>query len=124
AVAVLLVTLLCSPLASFAQTWMADITAMSKPTYVTLNGTTLYVAEHGELNGTAGGRILKYTLDSNGLPGPVTAIATRAASTDPTDPANDGHFISPDAIVVDASGNLFIADRYLNRITKLSPTGT
>jgi hypothetical protein len=120
----LLFALLCSPLASFAQTWMADISGIGKPTYVTLNGSTLYVSEHGELNGTGGGRILKYTLDGNGLPGAATVIATRAASTDPTDSANDGHFISPDAIVIDASGNLFIADRYLNRITKLSPTGT
>src|SRR3954466_16181547 len=112
AFAVLLVTLLGSVLPSFAQTWVADIPAaasaggrMNGPTFVALDsqhpvGTTwLYVSEHGEINGTAGGRILKINVAT----GAVTEIAQHGTA--------DGQFISPDAILVMSNGDLIISDR-------------
>lgn len=118
AVAVLLFALLCAPLVSRAQTWVENLTGMNGPTFVALDSrdgaTWLYVSEHGVPGGTGGGRILKFNLTAGG-PGTVIANAGTA----------DGEFISPDAIVVDpATGDLFIADRFLDRVQRITNTGT
>ena len=91
---------------------------MNGPTYVTIDanrtigGTTstwLYVSEHGASNNTGGGRILRYNLAS--------------LSTPPTD-IGQGHFTSPDGILIDAAtGNLTIADRARNHIVRIDNTG-
>jgi hypothetical protein len=108
----------CSALPSVAQTFVSSFDNIHGPTFVALDanraisGTTstwLYVSEHGDINNTGGGRILRYNL--------------AAQATAPVD-IGGGHFVSPDAIVVDAStGDLTIADRAQDRITRISSTG-
>jgi hypothetical protein len=106
---------------SGAQTYVAQLTGMNGPTFVALDTrgtpavTWLYVSEHGETNGTLGGRILRFNLTS----GATTPQVVATAGT------GDGQFVSPDAIVVDpASGDIFVTDRYLNRIQRLSVNPT
>src|SRR5688572_5896110 len=105
AFAVFLVTLLASVLPSFGQTFVSQFTGINGPTFVALDsraGTSwLYVSEHGETNGTGGGRILRFNLTSG-------STTPQVVATNGTGPAQ---FISPDGIVVDpATGDLFIAD--------------
>ena len=115
--------MMLSALSARAQNWTANLAA-TEPTFVALDsvgGTTyLYVSEHGAvpLGGAItsdGGRILKYNLTSGSTTPAVIAVHGSA----------DGQFISPDAIAIDpATHNLFIADRYLNRVQEITNTGT
>ena len=117
AFAVLLVTILGSALPSFAQTYLSSLSAAA-PTFVAIDTrastTWLYVSEHGGTSGTpptGGGRVLRYNLTS----GSTTAQVVASRGT------GNGQFISPDAILVDAAtGDLFISDRYQNKIQRLS----
>lgn len=120
---VLCAALLGLLLPAHAQTWRAHLPdpspALNGPTFVALDEARgfLYVSEHGNIDGTGGGRILKYPLAGGA---PIT-LAPRASST--TNP-EDGRFISPDAIVVDGpTGDLWIADRFLNRIQRITQNG-
>ncbi|MES2695426.1 MAG: NHL repeat-containing protein [Verrucomicrobiota bacterium] len=109
--------------AGWAQTWRSNLPsptpALNGPTFIALDEARgfIYVSEHGNIDGTGGGRILKYRI-AGGAP---TTIAGRASSANNPE---DGRFISPDAIIVDGpTGDLWIADRYLNRIQRITNTG-
>lgn len=111
----LLVTLLCLALPAFAQNYVTSLTGMNGPTFVALDtrggATWLYVSEHGEMDGTGGGRILRYNLTT----GSTTPQVVATAGT------SNGQFRSPDAILVDGpTGDIFVADRFLNRVQRLS----
>lgn len=112
----LLLTVL-SAVPGFAQSWTANYSA-TEPTFTALDGGYLYVSEHGDVpSGTTmpanGGQILKINLSN----GSTTVIAQRGTG--------NGQFISPDAILVDpTTHNLFIADRWLNRVQEITNTGT
>jgi hypothetical protein len=122
-----LVSLLVSALPGFAQTALTPLTSsVVKPTAVTIatdgSGTKwLYVSNHGDVPSggvapTNGGQILKFNL-TTGSTTPVVIKQAYNASTNP-----DG-FISPDGIAVEPStGDLFIADRYLNRVQRINAT--
>lgn len=109
----------CSAVSAFAQSFVSAFDNINGPTFVAIDsnrnigGTTstwLYVSEHGNTNNTGGGRILRYNLAS-------------PAST-PVD-IGGGHFVSPDGILVDATtGDLIIADRAQDKITRIANTGT
>ena len=126
AFAVLLVTLLGSVLPSFGQTFVSQFTGMNGPTFVALDtraGTTwLYVSEHGSVPNPPsptpppnGGRILRFNLTTGSTTPQV--VANRGTS--------NGQFISPDGIVVDpATGDIFVADRFRNRVERLSVNQT
>lgn len=112
---ILLVMLLGSAMPGFAQTWLQNLPGMNGPTLLALdtrNGTDwLYVSEHGETDGTGGGRILRFNLTT----GSTTPQLVASAGT------GDGQFRSPDGIVVDpATGDLFIADRALHRVQRIA----
>src|SRR4051812_49113319 len=75
AFAILLVSLVCSPLTSVAQTAQAPLTtSVSEPTFVAIDTDTsgtkwLYVSNHGDIGTSAtlpnnGGQILKFNLTS------------------------------------------------------------
>src|SRR4051812_2490789 len=117
---ILLVTLLGSALPSFAQTWLRDLPA-TEPTMMYLDTSTattwLYVSEHGDVptaGSTAappnGGRVLRYNLTTGDVTPQV--VATRGTGA--------GQFISPDGIVMNSTGQLFVADRFLNKVEELS----
>lgn len=120
ALAVLLVTLLGSALPSFAQSPLPDLPA-TQPTMMYLDTSTstkwLYVSEHGDVPAAGqttapanGGRILRFNLTTGSTTPQV--VANRGTGA--------GQFISPDGITMDASGNLLVADRFLNRVQVLS----
>ncbi len=109
----------CSAVSAFAQSFVSSFDNINGPTFVAIDsnrnigGTTstwLYVSEHGNTNNTGGGRILRYNL--------------AAPTTAPVD-IGGGHFVSPDGILVDAAtGDLIIADRAQDKITRIANTGT
>ena len=123
AFAVLLVTLLGSVLPSFAQTWVRDLTA-TEPTMMLIatdsnSVTWLYVSEHGDVpvsteQPSNGGRVLRFNLTSGSTTPQV--VATRGTGA--------GQFISPDGMVMNTAGFLFVADRYLNKVEELSVDAT
>jgi hypothetical protein len=111
-------------LPSFAQTHVRDLPA-TFPTMIYLDRSTatswLYVAEHGEVppqGSTAappgGGRILRFNVSGTSTTPQV--VATRGTGA--------GQFISPDGIVMNSAGRLFVADRFLNRVVELSIDAT
>jgi len=107
-----------SALPGMAQSVVSTFDNIVGPTFVALDanrsigGTTatwLYVSEHGNIDNTGGGRILRFNL--------------AAPTTAPVD-IGGGHFVSPDGILIDpTTGDLTIADRAQDRITRISNTG-
>jgi sugar lactone lactonase YvrE len=114
-----LVLLASAALPCFGQALVSSFDGINGPTFVALDssraigGTTatwLYVSEHGGTNNTGGGRILRYN--------------TAAPTTAPVD-IGKGHFVSPDGILIDpTTGDLIIADRAQDRITRIANDGT
>jgi sugar lactone lactonase YvrE len=77
-------------------------------------GTNLYVSD------VANGRVRKIT------GGTITTFAGDGFVGDSGDggPATSAEIVEPSGLAVDASGNLYIADSYNNRVRKVTPSGT
>ncbi len=105
----LLLTLLCSAVPGFAQTFSSSLGSLG-PTglaITSVGGTTyLYVAEFND------DKIIAYNL-------------TTGSTTPTVVPAPAGTFTDPNGILVDsATGDLFVTDRDLNRVVRVTNTGT
>jgi len=101
--------------AGYNEERMATAAELSAPVGIAVSGNgTLYVAD-GMNN-----RIRKITQQG--------AISTIAGNDDPDNtgdggPATDGQLNDPAGVATDASGNVYIADKYNNRIRKIAPSG-
>ncbi len=117
--AIALLLFFFSALAGFAQTQVGTLSVVN-PTYMAIDtdasGTRwLYVSNHGDLGATNGGIVWKFNLTT----GSTTGVALTTHGT------GDGQFIMPDGIAVDpATHDLFVSDRYLDRIQRIKNDGT
>jgi len=102
-----------------AQTQVGTL-SVTNPTYLAIDTDTsgtrwLYVSNHGDIAGSTGGVVYKYNLTT----GSTTGVALTSHGT------ADGQFISPDGIAIDpTTHDLFVSDRYLNRVQRLHSDGT
>lgn len=104
----LVISLLCSAAAGFAQTYVGQLSGVDGPTAVavhTIGGVTyLYVAEYD------GGRVVRFNLTTG--------------STTPEIISPVGAFTNPNGIAFDPTTNdLFVTDRANNTVTRLTNAG-
>ena len=123
-----------------ATVWLLAVMAFSAPDAAGVTGTSIANGTTGRVEQPAGldTPLFKTMFVATGPDGTVFVSDTgngRVVQLDAQDPTRlvrvfggpgqgPGELMYPIGIAVDASGNLFVADSNLNRITKYAPDGT
>ncbi|HTK20719.1 MAG TPA: hypothetical protein VL442_14435 [Mucilaginibacter sp.] len=109
-----------SPLISLSYSYTTDLTGLTPNTtyYVRAYATNAY--------GTSYGSVVTFTTSTtlSSVSGTVTTFAGSASSGYGDGVGAAALFSNPAGIASDASGNLYIADAFNNRIRKITPDGT
>src|SRR3569833_302631 len=108
------------PVIRVSYTYTSNLTGLTPSTtyYLRAYATNLY--------GTAYGDVITFTTPAtlSSVSGTVTTFAGSGAGGYSDGLGTGAQFNNPSGMVIDAQGNVYIADTYNNRIRKMAPDGT